>query len=660
MVVFSCFSFLAITSVSANCSAIDVLSVAKGEVGVISGYHQRNKYTLWNGKISGYSDEGYGYPWCSTFVSWCANQAGCLDVISRTASCNVQWANTVGTKHYASSGYIPQAGDLVFFDYGTSHSANSLDHVGFVEYYDSSTGIVHTIEGNYSNSVARVNRSYNSNDIYGFVSPNYTPQEPPTVANVEMTKTKCGLDDTLEFIFSTDVSIDYYKLQIWNGSKLVYDNEIKDNKLALHATYLGSGDFAAYVSAVNSYGSCTSSIINFNIAKRLTNPLISINDTQFSHSDTVEFRVEAEGGVDYYGLQIWKGSAVVYEEQFTGHSVTIPCALLGTGDYAAFISCVNPSSNVITDVVNFRIGYELTNPQISINKSEFILDDEIVVYVSADGGVDYYGIQVWKDTELILSQEFTGHSISFLAEKLGLGTYGCFVSCVNDFGNVVTDVLSFSVVSEYSLQEHSYVSNVTLNPTCTASGIKTYTCTACGDTYTETIPSTGHSWKSASCTAKKTCSTCGATEGAVLGHNYTSKVTKEATCTENGTRTYTCSRCSNSYTETIPTTGHKVIIDEAIPPTLTESGLTKGEHCEVCGEVLIPQEKVQATGVKGDVDGDKKVTIKDVTLIQKHLAKVTVLDDVGLALGDTNGDDKISILDATHIQKFLAKLIPEL
>ena len=167
-------------SASANCTANSVISIAQAEVGTTSGYHKRNKYTLWLGKISGYEDSGYGYPWCATFTSWCASQAGCLDIISKTASCNVQWANTQGAKHYTSSGYIPQKGDLIFFDYGTSHSSNSLDHVGFVEYYDSATGIVHTIEGNYNNSVAKVKRNYYSNDIYGFISPNYIAESKPT------------------------------------------------------------------------------------------------------------------------------------------------------------------------------------------------------------------------------------------------------------------------------------------------------------------------------------------------------------------------------------------------------------------------------------------------------------------------------------------------
>ena len=39
-------------------------------------------------------------------------------------------------------------------------------------------------------------------------------------------------------------------------------------------------------------------------------------------------------------------------------------------------------------------------------------------------------------------------------------------------------------------------------------------------------------------------------------HSYTASITKEATCTENGTTTYTCS-CGDSYTESIPALGHK-------------------------------------------------------------------------------------------------------
>ena len=42
-----------------------------------------------------------------------------------------------------------------------------------------------------------------------------------------------------------------------------------------------------------------------------------------------------------------------------------------------------------------------------------------------------------------------------------------------------------------------------------------------------------------------------------LGHDFVSKVTKKATCTADGTLTYTCSRCNETKTETIKATGHK-------------------------------------------------------------------------------------------------------
>ena len=47
---------------------------------------------------------------------------------------------------------------------------------------------------------------------------------------------------------------------------------------------------------------------------------------------------------------------------------------------------------------------------------------------------------------------------------------------------------------------HNYTAKVTTAATCTASGIKTYTCSLCGDSYTEVIPATGHSYENGSCT----------------------------------------------------------------------------------------------------------------------------------------------------------------
>lgn len=81
-------------------------------------------------------------------------------------------------------------------------------------------------------------------------------------------------------------------------------------------------------------------------------------------------------------------------------------------------------------------------------------------------------------------------------------------------------------------------------------------------------------------------------------HSYTAKVTKEATCTTEGERIYTCT-CGDRYTETIPATGHSEsawIIDKAA--TAIENG-SKHTQCTTCGKV-IKTEVIPATGEVSD------------------------------------------------------------
>ena len=56
----------------------------------------------------------------------------------------------------------------------------------------------------------------------------------------------------------------------------------------------------------------------------------------------------------------------------------------------------------------------------------------------------------------------------------------------------------------------------------------------------------------------------------------------------------------------------------------------------------------------GDADLDYRVTIKDATKIQKHLAKISELNEIQLILADVDENSSVSVKDATKIQKFLA------
>ena len=70
------------------------------------------------------------------------------------------------------------------------------------------------------------------------------------------------------------------------------------------------------------------------------------------------------------------------------------------------------------------------------------------------------------------------------------------------------------------------------------------------------------------------------------------KVTKEPTCTETGVMTYTCSHCSETKTEPITAKGHTEVTDPAVAPTCTTAGKTQGSHCSVCGSVLVEQQEI--------------------------------------------------------------------
>jgi hypothetical protein len=85
----------------------------------------------------------------------------------------------------------------------------------------------------------------------------------------------------------------------------------------------------------------------------------------------------------------------------------------------------------------------------------------------------------------------------------------------------------------------------------------------------------------------------------VSGHTFgTWTTTKNATCTQVGTKSRKCTVCGKTETQTIAKTGHKSVTDKAIPATCTTDGKTEGSHCSVCGAVIKAQDTINATGHK--------------------------------------------------------------
>ena len=120
-------------------------------------------------------------------------------------------------------------------------------------------------------------------------------------------------------------------------------------------------------------------------------------------------------------------------------------------------------------------------------------------------------------------------------------------------------------------------------------------------------------------------------------HKYVSKVT-EPTCTAQGYTTHTCSRCGDSYVDSyVDAKGHTEVTDAAVASTCTETGLTEGKHCSVCNEVLVRQEVVAAKGHTEVTDAAVAATCTGTGLTEgKHCSvcnEVLVAQEVVLAAG---------------------------
>ena len=174
---------------------------------------------------------------------------------------------------------------------------------------------------------------------------------------------------------------------------------------------------------------------------------------------------------------------------------------------------------------------------------------------------------------------------------------------------------------------HTYGSAViTKQPTCTAEGTKTKTCTQCGATVTETIAKLSHSYTTTvvapTCTADgytlHKCSVCGTSykdnTTKAAGHSYgNSVVTKQPTCTSEGTAIKTCTKCNATVTEKLPAKGHTAVTDKGYPATCTTAGKTDGSHCSVCNTVIKVQTVINATGHKSSgwiVDKTASIGVK--------------------------------------------------
>ena len=153
----------------------DILTIARTQLGYEES--QINFVVREDGSRQGYTRYGawYGLPydeWCAMFASFCVNYAGIDEEYFPRSANTSAWAsalNTLGAYEAndpeSEENYVPQAGDLIFFQW---EGEERICHVGIVETVTETT--VTAIEGNSNGAVRRVEYALDSLEIAGYAN----------------------------------------------------------------------------------------------------------------------------------------------------------------------------------------------------------------------------------------------------------------------------------------------------------------------------------------------------------------------------------------------------------------------------------------------------------------------------------------------------------
>lgn len=193
--------------------------------------------------------------------------------------------------------------------------------------------------------------------------------------------------------------------------------------------------------------------------------------------------------------------------------------------------------------------------------------------VAVDGSW-YHVDSTWDDKVTWISRSWfmksdTGIVDSIHADWSSSSNYGWDSSMVASSSTY--DSYNWNIYTPDSSAKHEFGAWTGTEPTCTAEGVKTRTCSRCGYTETKTT--------------------------AALGHDYGEWRGTEPTCTTDGVKTRACSRCSYTETKTTAALGHNLGEWEVIKqPTAHEAGLKK-RSCQRSGCDYTETEEVPALGV---------------------------------------------------------------
>ncbi len=429
----------------------DIVEIAKTQVGYHEGSLEgttngSDNYTKYNAEL--YKIEGsYKYMWCQSFIAWCAKQAGVpSSVIKRTAGTvdAMDFFKAQGVWH--GRDYTPQSGDIIYF---TSSSSNSGYHVGIVESVSGST--INTIEGNYSNKVARHSVTVGSSSIVGYGVPNYHEPDPnpPTDLSISADKTAYKVGETINFSFSYSNASEAYVLIDANGVRVEPWANVT-GKTTYSCSFNEPGYYVYRLYAVNDYGTPATEWKSFTVYDSEPENLnIQSDKNCYAVNETINFEFSVDNASEAYILIDANGVRVEPWANVTGKT-TYSCSFNEPGYYVYRLYAINDYGTPATEWKSFTVyDSSPTDFNISTNKSSYAVGETVTFSFTSNNA-----------TELYIPIDVNGIRKHFI-DVTGKSTYTCsfdepgnYSYCLygkNSYGECGTKYVTFNIYDSSSM-----------------------------------------------------------------------------------------------------------------------------------------------------------------------------------------------------------------
>ena len=426
--------------------------------------------------------------------------------------------------------------------------------------------------------------------VYSFIGGKGSAEASSKPTNVILSKNQYWYDlkDTITLTPSSNGATSYV-MSVEKDGKRIIDCISLNGAYSFAANKWGYGKYHAWISATNSAGTTDSSACDFEVVKApsYSDVWCSKGFYDYDSNESIDIYIKASCtkgqtiGIDYPDEDLNPVKRVVTSN--CGNSYKISTKSLGKGYFSAYFTIWNGSGSVDTKRTYFYVGQK---QNVGTDFYARIKNNAANKYLTNSNGnvngttLDCSKQQIWK----FVRQSDNSYKLISAYDNgaMDVKDYATSGSGTNVQMNSSWDTNAQKFYIYYVNKSYYF------KPVCADLALD-----LSNKTSNLEVWGAGFNWNPQKFSIEKV------NTNDIGVHKFSTwTTTKNATCTQVGTKSRKCTVCGKTETQTIAKTGHKSVTDKAIPATCTTDGKTEGSHCSVCGAVIKAQDTTKATGHK--------------------------------------------------------------